>query len=330
MGHRTNLITIENGEKKVFYDHWIAINLDKTLFWDFTFALEYFKVQEKVDDRMWLDELFAEGGAVLDVDKKYLLWFACGDIGRYIPYRRKFLELQQKIWEGWEVEWATRGILDMAEYVGYPKENVLNDFHYDDGNMNLKMPKAKRKVDGIGCWIDENGETKLYPYNWHHAKDYLELGSEIYDIMRNAESFTELNLAKWRCEFPKCGYVIDEGKRIIEFWDAAPCANSVNRLKAVWDDWEIIWHQDNYEFQLEKMNGKLVFPKVSERKILKQIEERLLEPAINNPLNLVIGLMNALKNEGMDVQTGGGTLKSNLVEFPMEKRLEMWNEIIKK
>jgi hypothetical protein len=330
MGHRTNLIIIENGEKKVFYDHWIAINLDKTLFWDFTFALEYFKAQEKVDERMWLDELFAEGGAVLDVDKKYLLWFACGDIGRFVPYRRKFLELQRKTWEGWEVEWATRGVVDMAEYVGYPKENVFNDFRWDEENMTLKMPKAKCKVDGIGCWIDKNGDAKLYPYNWYHGKDFLELGSEIFDLMQNTESFSELNLAKWRCKFPKCGFVIDEKARIIEFWEASPCANSVNRLKAVWDDWEIIWHQDNYEFQLDKLKGKLVFPKVSERKISKQIEERLLEPAINNPLNLVIGLMNALKNEGIDVQTGGGTLKSNLVEFPMEKRLEMWKEIIKK
>ena len=329
MGHRTNLIIIENGEKKVYYDHWIAINLDRTLFWDFTFVLEYIKAQERVGDEMWLDELFAEGGAVVDVDKKYLLWFACGDVGRFVPYRRKFLELQRKIWEGWEVEWASRGVVDMAEYVGYPKENVLNDFRWDEENRRLKMPKAKRDIDGIGSWIDRSSDTKLYPYNWHHAKDYLELGAEIFEIMRNAKSFSELNLAKWRCEFPKCGFVIDDKKRLIEFWEVAPCADTVNRLKAIWDDWEIVWHQDNYEFQLNKLNGKLVFPKTSERKILQEIEERLLVPKTANPLNLVIGLMNALDKEGFDVKSGGGTFMSNLVEFPLEKRLEMWKEITK-
>ena len=83
------------------------------------------------------------------------------------------------------------------------------------------------------------------------------------------------------------------------------------------------------EFQLAKMNGKLVFPKNSEQKILKQIKKRLLAPKTANPLNMVIGLMNALNKEGFDVQAGGGTFKSNLVEFPLEKRLAMWKEITK-
>lgn len=266
---------------------------------------------------------------MVDVDKKYLLWFACGDVVGDVPYRRKFLELQRKIWEGWEIEWATRGVVDMAEYVGFPKENVLDDFRWGEENLRLKMPRAKSDVDGVGCWIDQSGNTKLYPYNWHHAKGYLELGAKLFDIMRNAKDFSELNLAKWKCEFQKCGFVIDETKRVIEFWEATPCANSVNHLKAVWDDWEIVWYQDNYEFQLDKMNGKLVFPKSSEQKILKQIKKRLLAPKTENPLNMVIGLMNVLNKEGFDVQAGGGTFKSNLVEFPLEKRLAMWKEITK-
>ena len=138
MGHRTNLIIIENGEKTVYYDHWIAINLDKTLFWDFQFAREYIRAQEEFKGA-WLDELFAEGGAVLDIDNKYLLLFACDKIQRDVPYRRKFVELQQQIWEGWTVEWANRGVVDMAEYVGYPKEDVLNDFTWHE-KMNLKTP----------------------------------------------------------------------------------------------------------------------------------------------------------------------------------------------
>ena len=329
MGHRANLIIIENGEKKVFYDHWIAINLDRTLFWDFTFALEYFKAQENADESMWLDELFAEAGAVIDVDKKYLLWFAGGDVGRFVSYRQKFLELQQKIWEGWKIEWASRGVVDMAEYVGYPKENVLNDFQWKGENKRFKMPKAKRDVDGIGCWIDAAGDVKLYPYNWHHGKDYLELGTEIFDVLQNVKSFPELDLAKWKCKFPKCGFVIDEKKQIVEFWEAMPCADTVNRLKAAWDEWEIIWHEDNYQFQLDRLNGKLIFPTTSEQIIVQQIEERMMTPGIDDPLNIVIGLMNALNNDGFDVKAGSGTFKSKLIEFPLEERIAIWKEITK-
>ena len=45
-----------------------------------------------------------------------------GDIS-FCPYlRRVFLPVLRHLWSGWNVEWATQGIVDFARYLGRAKE----------------------------------------------------------------------------------------------------------------------------------------------------------------------------------------------------------------
>jgi len=111
MGQRANLITFENGEYTLRYDHWCANRLDKILFWGVSYALDYFDAQERVGEEGWLDEVWAEGGAMLDLDKKHLLWWGGEDVLFDLPLRRVYLKLQEKNWNGWTIEWAYRGLL---------------------------------------------------------------------------------------------------------------------------------------------------------------------------------------------------------------------------
>src|SRR5437016_476407 len=105
MGQRANLITIENGEYVLRYDHWCANRLDDILFWGPSFALEYFVEQDEVEEEGWLDELWAEGGAILDLDKKYLIFWGGEEILHDVALRRTYLNLQKRIWNGWTIEW---------------------------------------------------------------------------------------------------------------------------------------------------------------------------------------------------------------------------------
>lgn len=66
MGQRANLIIVEYGKYELFYSHWAANTLTRDLFWSPEFATAFVQMQRQVDESGWLDDVWAEGGAVID------------------------------------------------------------------------------------------------------------------------------------------------------------------------------------------------------------------------------------------------------------------------
>src|SRR5262245_59489595 len=126
MGQRANLILIEGDKQTIYYNHWCANTLDKDLFWGPDFATSFFRIQREVYETGGLDDVWAEGGAILDRDNNVLLLFGGGDLRYDVPIRRVWLQMLRRVWQGWEIRWAYEGIADMADYVGYPRDNVLS------------------------------------------------------------------------------------------------------------------------------------------------------------------------------------------------------------
>ncbi|MCL1916799.1 MAG: hypothetical protein FWG14_00550 [Peptococcaceae bacterium] len=132
MGQCANLIIVENNERELYYDHWCANSLDSDLFWGIDKAVQFFRDHEQQEDDCWLDTTWCEGGAVIDLDKKVLLWFGGEDICYDIPLRRAFLELMNKTWPRFQIHWAYAGIVDLADYVGYDRNKVIVPFDEEE------------------------------------------------------------------------------------------------------------------------------------------------------------------------------------------------------
>jgi hypothetical protein len=75
VGHRANLLLVEGSEYRLFYSHWCANTLQRDLFWGPTHAAAFIGIQREVDDSGWLDDVWAEGGALLDLDRHHFLLF---------------------------------------------------------------------------------------------------------------------------------------------------------------------------------------------------------------------------------------------------------------
>jgi hypothetical protein len=140
MGHRAHFFIVEKGQYEIYYNRWGALTLIHDLFWGPEKAIEYIREQEKGIG--CLDEAWIEGGAVVDLDQKVLLLYGRvlygeeDDISVCIPLRRIYLQLLAKTWSGWDVRWAYMGVVDLVDYVGYPREKVIspfdeNSFGYD-------------------------------------------------------------------------------------------------------------------------------------------------------------------------------------------------------
>ena len=85
MGQRANLILVEKGKYQLFYSHWCANTLPRDLFWGPDHAQAFIRIQRPVGDSGWLDDVWAEGGAILDIDRKCLLLYGGEDILYDVP-----------------------------------------------------------------------------------------------------------------------------------------------------------------------------------------------------------------------------------------------------
>jgi hypothetical protein len=325
MGQRANLITVENGGYTVRYDHWCANRLDKILFWGVGYALDFFDAQEEVGNEGWLDDVWAEGGAVLDLDKKHLLWWGGEDIMYELPLRRVYLKLQEKVWNGWTIEWAHRGIVDLAEYVGYPKENVLADREDLNEPVEVKLAEKPSWVMTLGSICSGAGEVRLFLLNYD-CENYLSKGTSLISECLALKGLEKAVWNEWEenREFPQGGFWIDEKSKTVEFWSVRDCPNVVQDLKKIWDGWDIVWHQDEYEFQVEKLGSRIVLPEINESELFERLRQNLLREDGRTGLSAALDANELLKKEGADVQINPWLFKSHHVEQPLESKQKIW------
>src|SRR4051812_42715096 len=113
MGQRANLILVQGGRHQLYYTHWRANTLPRDLFWGPDHASRFIRIQQPTTE--WLDEVWAEGGAVMDHDARVLLLYGGEDILYDVPLRRLYLRALARVWDGWEIRWAHEGIADLAD-----------------------------------------------------------------------------------------------------------------------------------------------------------------------------------------------------------------------
>jgi hypothetical protein len=127
VGHRANYVLRERGQAAIHYSQWGAVGLPQDLLAgpDAFIAM----VRDcRVEDRL-MDSIFAEGVALVDLDRRELLVWA-GKVLRYmVAPRSAWLELVRASWPGWRVEWSRRGVVGVAAALGW-----------DTSPLDLKRP----------------------------------------------------------------------------------------------------------------------------------------------------------------------------------------------
>ncbi|MEG0931177.1 hypothetical protein, partial [Algoriella sp.] len=125
MGHRANLIIIENEKNKIYYSHWSGNSIPNIISQGLEYCEKYFKNFN--EDGYIMDNAWAEGGILIDKDNKYILFFG-GEFLETNALRKAFIKyLNQYIWIDWKIDWAYKGIVDLAEYLNMMSDTILAD-----------------------------------------------------------------------------------------------------------------------------------------------------------------------------------------------------------
>ena len=160
MGHRANLVLVENKEPIIYYTGRRAQETPNILAQGLNFCEKYFS---EFDEVGWLmDNAFAEGGILIDKDNKKILIFGGGDISYTPALQRLYCKHITKIWKGWNVEWCSKGNVD------FKKKKV--------GNENFESNKVSKSKDTLENDLSENNKN---------------LSENNENLLKNNEEFSE-------------------------------------------------------------------------------------------------------------------------------------------
>jgi hypothetical protein len=314
MGQRANLAIVDDGTYELFYSHWCANTLDYDVFWGPEYLERFIRIQVPQDHTHgWLDEIWAEGSVVLDLERKVLLFFGGEDILFGLPLRRVYLTLLRRVWQGWDVRWAHDHITEIAEYLAVPREKVWSG-KSNDGVDACRAPEEPAWTNTIVA-ISERNNVLFYPLPGFVDR-YVDTGPRLIELLAACKSHESLGLP-FTHDFPS-GLHLDIDTRTVAYWSNAPVANPLGRATLRWPGWMVLWHRDDFEGFAPLSRGLLVYPTASRRDLEDWIARNLLR---GNPRPVdVLRIADHLRSEGSKtIEINPAALRDDRLAAPDNK-----------
>lgn len=264
MGHPAIIIIVENDDYKVFYNKWLSHTLLSDVFWGPNSVKKIIPSSHEFNASSWRGDRYLDGGALLDVEKKQLLIFGEGGPDYDVPLRRLYLKLITSVWGDWNITWAHQGEEDFLAYLALSNEYIQCESREPKVDYLLNTPKPLSWTDCAGSFRSKVGELKVFPVACFF-EDVLLAGKQLVSQCESAKEVEILLLDEWLKDgFPTSGFHVDCMKREFHFWVSDSISGLLNEVRRLWGTWDVIWHRDRFEFQLEVTEGRIRFPNQSQ------------------------------------------------------------------
>lgn len=285
MGNRANFIVVENDDWQLYYAHWAGCRMLDALIGGPELAMRYVQSLRPCPKSEWVDPTWADGGALVDLDRRRLLFFG-DELMVEMPERRALLTVLADLWPGYEVGWAYDGTIELAGYVGA----TLPKYTWDR-RPNIRLARDRDGLCHLVSVVDAAGELRMWPLWWHLSKAWL--GPELLDMLpgRGVKKLV-LNT------IPEGGVHIDVNRKTVGAWQTADTMGIFQALAEVWSGWQTECWEDRFENQLDRCQGALRVPNVdlvagidSAR---EWIEKRVFQSFADSPMGQVAKLAETL------------------------------------
>ncbi|MBB3209367.1 hypothetical protein FHS27_005207 [Rhodopirellula rubra] len=270
-------VVIRDQERRFYYDRWAHVFLFRNLVWGPDALDEWLsgeEVQEE-DEEDWFAE--SSGGAVIDHDRRHLVWdgddhdLGVARVGKVLH------ELLRAAWPGYEVEYASRGITDLAIAAGVDvaeeglietDEDEIVDrpstvreaagFYDDDeseGDDDFDLDDDDDLEDGGRDEMDdETTRAWVTLINEQGVVRHRQLDEISQDIIRGEKAAIRQLIELGAGDVPAEAVVtegiwFDFGRREIGYWGNIAARRTLEPLRRGWRGWDITWSEEGYSDQ---------------------------------------------------------------------------------
>jgi hypothetical protein len=322
MGHRANFVVVDGDGWRLHYSHWAANGIYRRLAAGPDAALAFIRAQAACDPADgWLDDVWSEGGAVIDTVDRRLVWYG-NDLMSELPSRRAYERVLAETWPGWRVEWAYDGIGDLAAHVGVDvrvvrnlgadrqnepvrvayelDELVVRDADPSDGSDDAaaELPANQQGTYQL-VTVRTAGTVTAWALDSDREDHAAWLGPVLLDQLPGP-GFDRLRLNA----IPDSGLHVDVPARELGIWTGWICPGLLAEVGARWPDWTVTFWADRFERQLAAAGGVVTVPPVDERLALEwlagSLRRSLTEPG-TDPVKSFAGLIAREREEGKRV-----------------------------
>ncbi|WP_245233836.1 hypothetical protein [Mycobacterium sp. PS03-16] len=229
MGNRANFVIVENGDWRLYYSHWGGCRMLDALVGGPELAVRYVESLRRCPKDEWVSPMWADGGAVVDLDRRRLLFF--GDsVMTEMNERRAVLQALSVVWPGYEIGWAYDGTVEIAGYVGAELRPEVWD-----RKPKVKLARGRGHLCHVVSVIDAAGQLRFWPLWWHLSKAWR--GPTLIDDLPG-NGVSRLRLRK----IPEGGCHIDIPRKTMSAWQTADTMGIFQALPELSPGWQTeVW-----------------------------------------------------------------------------------------
>ncbi len=164
MGNRANFVIVKDQDWQLYYSHWGGCRMLDALIGGPELALRYAASLRRCEKDEWCAATWADGGAVVDLDRRRVLFFG-EPLMVDMNERRALMSVLTAVWPGYEICWAYDGTEELAGYVGA-------ELRPDpwDRKPTLKLARGRNHLCHLISVVDTDGQLRFWPLWWHLSK----------------------------------------------------------------------------------------------------------------------------------------------------------------
>lgn len=247
MGNRANFVVVENLDWRLYYAHCTGYRMLDALIGGPDFAVRYARSMEPRPKTEWVDAGWADGGAVIDMGQRRLLFFG-DELMVGIPERRAMLNVLDELWPEYQICYAYDGTAEIAGYVGGEPR-----VHRWPKCPTTKPARNRKDLCQVVSVLDTNGRPRMWPLAWTVSQSWH--GPALLDKLPGP-GLTRLNLRS----IPEGGVHIDLGRKTLGEWHTADTMGICRELPALWPGWHTEAWGDRFEEQARRCGPALRLP----------------------------------------------------------------------
>ena len=247
MGNRANIVLVDRDGWQLRYSHWAGCRMLDALLAGPDMAERYIRAQEV--GKFWTDELWADGGLVLDLVERKLLFFGEELMGT-MNERRAIHELLDIMWPGYSISWAYDATAEIAAYVGapLPTRNIPS-------RPELTLADDTARLHHLVTVLGSDGMIRAWPLWWGSSAAWH--GTQLLEMLPG-EGFHALELGR----IPESGVHLDVPGKALGVWLTNPDPGLFRWLGRLWPGWRIDRWADRYEEHFRRCGPSITAPEL--------------------------------------------------------------------